>query len=81
METQTASKHTVAPFRRLVVGIDSSPESLEAARQAARLAEGPVSLVAAYDLAPALVGGVAPAALPCRAAVRPPVGLTKATDK
>ena len=56
-EAKTAPRSTA--FSRVVVGIDSSPESLEAARQAAALAEGPISLVAAYDLAPALVGGVA----------------------
>ena len=64
METRHADlapTQALSPFRRVVVGIDSSPEALEAARQAAVLAEGPVSLVAAYDLAPALVGGTGPA--------------------
>lgn len=64
MQTQSETKparRTHTAFSRVVVGIDSSPESLEAARQAAALAEGPISLVAAYDLASGLVGGVAPA--------------------
>ena len=43
-------------FDHVVVGIDGSPESLEAASQAAKIATGPVSLVAAYDLAQAVVG-------------------------
>lgn len=44
-------------FGRVLVGIDGSRESLEAARQAARLATGPVSMLAAYDVAQAVVGG------------------------
>ena len=59
-EPQT-SQSTLSPFARVLVGIDSSPESLEAARQAATLAEGPLSLVSVYALPAALVGGVAPA--------------------
>lgn len=55
------ARRTYTAFSRVVVGIDSSPESLEAARQAAALAEGPISLVAAYALSSGLVGGVAPA--------------------
>jgi nucleotide-binding universal stress UspA family protein len=48
-------------FGRAVVGIDGSPESVEAARQAATLAQGPVTLLAAYDLVRGLVGGIGPA--------------------
>jgi nucleotide-binding universal stress UspA family protein len=49
-------------FGRVLVGIDDSPESLEAARQAATLATGPLTLLAAYDLTPSIVGGgMAPA--------------------
>jgi nucleotide-binding universal stress UspA family protein len=48
-------------FERVLVGIDGSPESVEAARQAAALARGPVTLLAAYDLVAGLVGGVGPA--------------------
>jgi nucleotide-binding universal stress UspA family protein len=45
-------------FRRVLVGIDDSPESLEAARQAATLATAhPLTLLAVYDLGHAVVGG------------------------
>jgi nucleotide-binding universal stress UspA family protein len=40
-----------------LVGIDGSEESREAARQAARLVEGELMLLASYDVAPAIVGG------------------------
>jgi nucleotide-binding universal stress UspA family protein len=63
MNTQVDTEpvaRTLSPFARVVVGIDASPESLEAARQAATLADGPIALVAAYDLADTLVGGVGP---------------------
>jgi nucleotide-binding universal stress UspA family protein len=49
-------------FGRVLVGVDDSPESVEAARQAAILAAGPVTLLAAYDLTQTIVGaGMAPA--------------------
>ena len=44
-------------FRRVLVGIDGSEESREAARQAARLVDGELTFLAAYDVAPAIVGG------------------------
>jgi nucleotide-binding universal stress UspA family protein len=46
-------------FGRVLVGVDPSGESREAARQAAILAEpgGSVTLLAAYDVAPGIVGG------------------------
>jgi nucleotide-binding universal stress UspA family protein len=56
-ETQVGA----SAFERVLVGIDGSPESVEAARQAAALAHGPVTLLAAYDLVRGLVGGVGPA--------------------
>ena len=46
-------------FSRVLVGVDGSPESGEATRQAALLLEdeGELTLLSAYDTAPALVGG------------------------
>lgn len=58
-----AAQHAQASaFRRVLVGIDASPESLDAARQAATLATGPLTLLAAYRLTSAVIGaGMAPA--------------------
>ncbi len=55
---------TVAPedvFRRVLVGVDGSPESLEATRQASVLLEdgGALTLLAVFGISPALVGGTA----------------------
>lgn len=65
MTTEIAQTKETQPeasiFGRVLVGIDGSPESVEAARQAAALANGPVTLLAAYDLVGGLVGGVGPA--------------------
>lgn len=47
-------------FDRVLVGVDDSPESVEAARQAAALATGSLSLLAAYNPADGLVGGGIP---------------------
>jgi nucleotide-binding universal stress UspA family protein len=64
----TTTDHAVSPeartsiFGHVLVGIDDSPESLEAARQAVALARGPVTLLAAYDLTGAVVGGAMPPA-------------------
>lgn len=61
MQTQLETPPRTAPvFARALVGIDASPESLEAARQAARIA-GSVTLLSAYDLSAGLVAGVGPA--------------------
>jgi nucleotide-binding universal stress UspA family protein len=48
-------------FGSVLVGIDGSPEALEAARQASVLTEGRLVLLAAYDIATPLVGGTGPA--------------------
>jgi len=54
---------TQSIFRHILVGVDESPESLEAARQAAALAAGPVTLLAAYNPTYAVSGaGMAPVA-------------------
>lgn len=52
---ETTQLHAV--FSRVLVGIDGSEESREAARQAAMLVDGELTLLAAYDVAPAIVGG------------------------
>lgn len=44
-------------FSRVLVGIDGSEESREAARQAAKLTDGELTLLSVYDVASALVGG------------------------
>lgn len=46
-----------AVFNRVLVGIDGSDESVTAARQVAAVAEGPVTLLAAWTVAPPIVGG------------------------
>ena len=55
IETTNAQQRSV--FSRVLVGIDGSEESLEAARQAATLVDGELTLLASYDVAPAIVGG------------------------
>jgi nucleotide-binding universal stress UspA family protein len=53
-ETTNAQRRSV--FSRVLVGIDGSEESREAARQAAILVDGDLTLLAAYDVAPAIGG-------------------------
>jgi len=55
-ETTNAQRHSA--FSRVLVGVDGSDESREAARQAATLVDGELTLLAAYDVAPAIVGGL-----------------------
>ena len=59
MNATVQEKRLVAPkvFSRLLVGIDGSEASREAARQAATLAEGRLTLLGAYNIASSLVGG------------------------
>jgi nucleotide-binding universal stress UspA family protein len=47
-----------AVFGRILVGVDGSPESVEAARQAARLSAGELTLLAAWRLPPPTTGGL-----------------------
>jgi nucleotide-binding universal stress UspA family protein len=54
-ETTNAQRRSV--FSRVLVGIDGSEQSREAARQAAILVDGELTLLAAYDVAPAIVAG------------------------
>ncbi|MGH8986354.1 MAG: universal stress protein [Acidimicrobiia bacterium] len=54
-ETTNAQRRSV--FSRVLVGIDGSEESREAARQAAILVDGDLALLASYDVAPAIVAG------------------------
>jgi nucleotide-binding universal stress UspA family protein len=54
-EKTNAQRRSV--FSRVLVGIDGSEESREAARQAAILVEGELTLLASYDVAPAIVAG------------------------
>lgn len=53
-ETTNAQRHST--FSRVLVGVDGSDESREAARQAAILVDGTLTLLASYDVAPALGG-------------------------
>ena len=43
-------------FRHVLVGVDGSDESREAVRQAAILVDGELTLLASYDVAPAIAG-------------------------
>jgi nucleotide-binding universal stress UspA family protein len=57
--TTSAAEKPATGFSRVLVGVDGSPESNEAGRQAGRLTEpgGELTLLAAYDIASALFGG------------------------
>jgi nucleotide-binding universal stress UspA family protein len=54
--TETTNAQGRSVFGRVLVGIDGSKESREAARQAALLVDGELTLLAAYDVAPAIGG-------------------------
>lgn len=53
-DSTNAQRHSA--FGRVLVGVDGSDESREAARQAAILADGDLTLLASYDVAPAMAG-------------------------
>jgi nucleotide-binding universal stress UspA family protein len=53
---ETTNAHAPPIFSRVLVGIDRSEESREAARQAAILADGELTLFASYDVAHAIGG-------------------------
>ena len=59
-DNRGATPATASIFARVLVGVDGSPQGLEAALQAARLldAGGTLTLLAVYDVEPTLVGGV-----------------------
>jgi nucleotide-binding universal stress UspA family protein len=60
-QTHTTLDPGASIFGRVLVGIDDSPESFEAARQAATLATGPLTMLAVYDVTPTVIGaGMAP---------------------
>jgi nucleotide-binding universal stress UspA family protein len=54
---QTTNAQRRSVFSRVLVGIDGSEQSREGARQAVTLVDGELTLLAAYDVAPAIVGG------------------------
>jgi nucleotide-binding universal stress UspA family protein len=63
MSTTSEKKIEVGPqtvFSRVLVGVDGSEESREAARQASTLTDGELTLLAVYDIAGGLVGGTGP---------------------
>ena len=53
---ETAPSQRQSVFSRVLVGIDGSDESREAARQAATLVDGELTLLASYDVVAALAG-------------------------
>lgn len=55
--TEEKAQDVRTVFRRVLVGIDGSEESREAARQAAKLAQGELTLFAVYDTTDAIIGG------------------------
>ncbi|MGH3115997.1 MAG: universal stress protein [Gaiellales bacterium] len=56
-ETAAPNADKRSLFSRVLVGIDGSEEGQEAARQAAALVDGELTLLASYDVSPAIVGG------------------------
>src|SRR5215207_11758040 len=50
-------------FARVVAGVDGSAEALEAVRQAALLTTGDLTLLAAWDVAPPVIGAIGAAGM------------------
>ena len=59
IRSRSSQSERLLTFSRVFVGVDGSPESREAARQAATLTDpqGRLTLLAVYDVAPGIVGG------------------------
>ena len=56
--TETKGSLRDSAFTHVLVGVDGSEESREAVRQAATVADSGLTLLAAYDVAPWIVGDV-----------------------
>jgi nucleotide-binding universal stress UspA family protein len=55
---EKGAQDTATLFGRILVGVDGSPESVDAVRQASRLATGELTLLAAWQVPPPTVTGV-----------------------
>jgi nucleotide-binding universal stress UspA family protein len=62
MESQVSTRTAMpAAFTDVLVGIDDSAQSLVAVKQAARLTDGRLTLMAVYDPVTSVIGGLGPA--------------------
>jgi nucleotide-binding universal stress UspA family protein len=55
-EERASTTAGTSTFSRVLVGVDGSDEAIEAAKQAAILADGPLTLLAVYDIASSIIG-------------------------